>query len=514
MSSAWHRFKQRYPKADLSKFRAEKFFDRDNVMFQGKDEETAVFDDNGREFRPSMYFSDEMKQALGLSGGFPLALTLNPHPKLPVPAVSFSDTPHPLGENLKRLKIYVTPTDHFTIPVRDIFKDTQITHRSGKEAHRWLAGPNMSYWPQQLNFALWCATTGCGVSQRLLFEDKMKDGKTDVTDSELYLPPQVRSVLWFHVYFTIRRVLYQLKLALPGDPTFNQTDNKYDVPSYERLCKEFGIQPNTNFRFEGGRNDGLGSVYIWVSSLGSYKTKASYPGYDKFSDEGGKASDGNLLQYIYNSDSANQYEYFVIPNSYGLTSAGQVRLNESIEALVYCILGAQVDVRTSILGDTGGAGEVKQQFIVKLEEIIKDTGISDNIVKFQNAIQASKVRLNFAVSPGTWLMPSRMVLNTEKRTGYNNNLKKTTMTMQLGVNNDINSETKSVGVKHMQGGKSKIHRPLIKPPVHSKESGADPKPARQPQPSTVTSTRQHEEIKIGIFAIIGTLAFGLAWYLR
>ena len=62
MSSAWHRFKQRYPKADLSKFRAEKFFDRDNVMFQGKDEETAVFDDNGREFRPSMYFSDEMKK--------------------------------------------------------------------------------------------------------------------------------------------------------------------------------------------------------------------------------------------------------------------------------------------------------------------------------------------------------------------------------------------------------------------------------------------------------------------
>ena len=35
-------------------------------------------------------------------------------------------------------------------------------------------------------------TTGCGVSQRILFEDKMRDGKNDLTDSELILPPQVR----------------------------------------------------------------------------------------------------------------------------------------------------------------------------------------------------------------------------------------------------------------------------------------------------------------------------------
>ena len=31
------------------------------------------------------------------------------------------------------------------------------------------------------------------MNQRILFEDKMRGGKNDLTDSELNLPPQVRS---------------------------------------------------------------------------------------------------------------------------------------------------------------------------------------------------------------------------------------------------------------------------------------------------------------------------------
>ena len=73
-------------------------------------------------------------------------------------------------------------------------------------------------------------TTGCGVSSKLLFED----------DGELRIPKQVRSFLWFHVYFTIRRVIHEFggiqnSVALPGDSAFNQKKNPYDIPSYERL---------------------------------------------------------------------------------------------------------------------------------------------------------------------------------------------------------------------------------------------------------------------------------------
>ena len=75
----------------------------------------------------------------------------------------------------------------------------------------WLGSPDMNYWPQQLNFAVWCATTGCGVSSRLLYEDKIKDGIHDLTDDELYLPKKVRSFLW---WATFEKLLRRLKVLL------------------------------------------------------------------------------------------------------------------------------------------------------------------------------------------------------------------------------------------------------------------------------------------------------------
>ena len=99
----------------------------------------------------------------------------------------------------------------------------------------------------------------------------MRDGKNDLTDSELKLPPQVRSFFWFHVYFTVRRILFELggvqnSLPLPGDTAFNQTENKYDIPSFERICAEFGISPNSDFRFTRGGNHGLGSVFEYFTT--------------------------------------------------------------------------------------------------------------------------------------------------------------------------------------------------------------------------------------------------------
>ena len=103
-----------------------------------------MFDDDGEEFRPSLYFSKEMKQNLGLTSGFPSALTLNQASKLSVPAIPFDKTAHSLNDMLIIHEIYVTPTDKFQIKFRDIFVDTMLTHYSGEEARRWLSGPNMN----------------------------------------------------------------------------------------------------------------------------------------------------------------------------------------------------------------------------------------------------------------------------------------------------------------------------------------------------------------------------------
>ena len=157
------RFKARYPKANFADFKTEDFFGKPNIFFHNKageaDEETAVFDDDGKDFRSSIYFSKEMKRQLGLAPGFPLELTHNPNPKLEIPAVPFNseadntETLNTLKDALVQQEIYVTPSEKFKIKFRDIFTDTVITHRSSHESRRWLAGPNFEYWPQTLNFA-------------------------------------------------------------------------------------------------------------------------------------------------------------------------------------------------------------------------------------------------------------------------------------------------------------------------------------------------------------------------
>ena len=503
----WNRFLDRYPNADLSKFKHSN--DKEPyVRFVGRDgSEYEVFDKS--KFMYSLYFPDEMKKALGLPVDFPLELTFNPKPSLPIPAIDFGENlTLNLREKLKRLNIYATPTDYFSIPVRDIFTNTVIKHTSAKEAHEWLAGPSMKHWPQQLNFAVWCATTGCGVSQRLLFDLD--------TDSELKLPLQIRAILWFHVYFTVRRILFQMggiqgTIALPGDSPFNEKDNRYDIPSYKRICKEFNVPTDSDFRCHKGKNHGLGSVYIWYTGLGPHKTDSSYPGFNKFSDEGGEGSKGNLLQYIINEEIDDGYEYFLTRVSNGLTNAGQARLNQSIEALVYCVLGAQVNVRSSILGETGSAQEVRQEFLVLLEDAIKQPDISKSVQRFQLAVQEAKVKLDLAVSPGTWLMPSKMVINTESTIGYNNRLKRVEPSMKLGVNSDVNVKSVKVGIKHGLG-KSKVLLPHVvkkrveRPKVKEKEEVVKSKVT----PKEVKPETSKHEINL---AVITVVVGGLAWFM-
>ena len=455
------RFKARYPKANFADFKTGDFFGKPNIFFQEGDEGTTVFDDDGKDFRSSIYFSKEMKRQLGLAPGFPLELTHNPNPKLEIPAVPFNtETLKTIKDNLFEQEIYVTPSEKFKIKFRDIFTDTVITHRSSHESRRWLAGPNFEYWPQTLNFAFYCATTGCGVSRRILFEDKMRDGNNDLTDSELKLPPQVRSFFWFHVYFTVRRILFELggpqnSLPLPGDTAFSQTENKYDIPSFERICAEFGISPNADFRFTRGDNHGLGSVFEYFSYSGYTKTPFKYPSKEtKFEDEGGRASDGNLVPYIENTEARNQYEYFLCPVSHGLTSAGLSRINQSIESFCYAILGSQVDVRSSISGSQGSAIETQRQFLSMVEDAIRNPEISKSVQRFQLAIESAKVRLDLAISPGLWLLPSKMVVNTESVVGYNNKLKKATSFMRIGVNSDLNIPVRRSAPKHNLGSRA------------------------------------------------------------
>ena len=503
---AWKTFLAKYPNADKSKFVPQTNFAKDHtatseIYFKaGPGYLKNVFGSD------SKYWSPEMKSALGVgqsSEGFPQQLTPSglKGDSLPIPAVGFHDA----AQSLK--KIF---NDHyFTTKFREIFQKTKLTHRSGKESKTWLAGPNIKYWPQQLNFAVCCATTGCGIS-REIFDD----------NSAIPLPPNVRAFYKFHIYFTVRRILFQMGgiqsiSALPGDPTFDQFNNKYDVASYKRICNEFGVDPSSDFRFTRGANHGLGSVYIYVTNVGPDKTSASYPGFNKFSDEGGSASRGNLIYYIGPDDAAyGQADWFCPNVAEGLTQAGLARINQSIEAFVYCVLGSQVNVRSSILGSGGRAKEAQSEFLVLVEDSIRQPDLAKSVQRYQLAVDEAKVRLNLAVCPGAWLMPARMVINMESVTGYNNQLKQALPGMKLGVNDEVNKRTKKAALKLMAGGPTKINPPNSHPsnPIH-KEATQEKGPATEEQTPdepvpNANSTETHENNKpVVAVAAVGAAAF-------
>ena len=89
----------------------------------------------------------------------------------------------------------------FVTKFRYIFQKTRLKHTASAEAKTWLRGPNMKHWPQQPNFTVFCATQGCGISW-------------EIFDSRFSLTQQIRAFHQFHVYFTVRRVLYQLQQPL------------------------------------------------------------------------------------------------------------------------------------------------------------------------------------------------------------------------------------------------------------------------------------------------------------
>ena len=277
--SAWAQFTRQFPNADKTQFSEETSIDEKyNVsteifVNEGSGSSQSVFGSDRK------YWSQQMKTALGLIGvaGFPFQLSpLKTKRALPIPAVDFTEVAPSLATIFNEEKrIYATPYEFFGAKFRNIFQQTRLKHTASTEAKTWLGGPNMKNWPQQLNFVVFCMTHGCGISRKIF-------------DSGFSLTPQIRGFCQFHVYFTVRRVLYQLggiesMSALPGDPTFNQFNNHYDVASDKRICAKFSIDPSSDFRFTIGKKHGLGRVN------GEMPLDFKYPGWMKFGDEGGES---------------------------------------------------------------------------------------------------------------------------------------------------------------------------------------------------------------------------------
>ena len=281
----------------------------------------------------------------------------------------------------------------------------------------WSTTP-MQFWQNQINFAVWCATTGCGVS---------------VNDHLNAKNPMTKSLFLFHTYYQIRRILEEIKAPLPKDPSWNPTNNTYDHRAYDRICQEFNISPNTDWRMKGS-NKGLGHAHFYWAAPGYIPGDSS-----KMSSTKRGKNDIVHVEYKQSFDGVEHaWVTFILKTSEGFTTPGVGRLNESIRTYVWAILGAQSQAIIGILGG-GAAIEAQTKFLSNVEDAISSpVDIYSEKTRYQDVLQYASSEVNYVFGIGLYMAPSDMLLRIGKIEGYNNNLLIAEADQKVGLNSDVN----------------------------------------------------------------------------
>ena len=194
-----------------------------------------------------------------------------------------------------------------------------------------------SWWQCQLNFALSCASAGCGV----LFEDHLQAEKL-----------LLASLHRFNVYYTTRRLLEELRVALPGDKFYSWYETAYDSRAFKQLCFEFAVPPEQDWwqKLDHGCQ-GLGSWSTFMSPSGAYRHA--------------HVAQGPFFHpkdaMCRNRDISGAWATFFLDKSEGFTQVGVERLNDSFRTYVWAIQGEKSQRRSNIL-KTGTGSDAKNNF--------------------------------------------------------------------------------------------------------------------------------------------------------
>ena len=143
------------------------------------------------------------------------------------------------------------------------------------------------------------------------------------------------------------------------------------------------------------------------------------------------------------------------------------------------------------------------------ESSVIEEDLSTSVQRYQLTVQEAKLRLDLAIAPGIWLMPSNLIINTESIVGYNNELQKASENMKFGVNETLNEKSKEVGIKHNMGtSKVKLPHALVKSPTSIPKKS----PTSVPKTNTLPTESRHETNKTAY--MIAAVGLGrLGWYL-
>ena len=299
------------------------------------------------------------------------------------------------GKDLYKQTIVVSAMENDTFPGRflNIFVDYPLGQmRVGNKLWtNWNKAP-LKLWQTQLNFAVFCASSACGVSSAHLNYTKH---------------PMIRSVYRFHVYYHMRRTLKKLQTPLSYETGFNAADNPYTESEFLKICEDYGV-PNDPMRYRDEK-------FYWIYQCG-IGWPDDYIGPD------------SMIPWI-------------IEKSMGFTDVGLLRISESIRAYVYLILSSQASARSSIVGNTASALTAQSAFLNNFENIVnRRVDISGDIKCYQNTLSYASSKVDYSVGESIYMIPSDMKLKIRSGTvGNNNKILVSDEKFILGKNEKVNS---------------------------------------------------------------------------
>ena len=373
---------------------------------------------------------------------------------------------NPKSIDMSYLLVAVSETKSFNQKISDPLKKyLNPAIKNDTIVGMWVQNP-MQFYQNQLNFAVFCATTGCGVSY------------ANHLNHQVLL---TKSVYNFHLYYQVRRVLSEIQAPAPNDRNFNPFNNRMDKNAYERICNEFGIDVKTDFRQNLDRNHGLGTLYYKYSHR-PYNYDY-WPGHTSFQPNS-QVRLGSIEQ-----QHGNAWTTFILDTSKGFTRAGVERLNDSIRTYAWCLLGSQAQVRSDILNPSTGF-DVQKQFLANLEDAINSAvDLPSSIKRYQDTLRYARSKVDFVVGTGLYVLPSILRLQVGLIKNYNNVILIAGDDQKMGKNDDLNNSP------------SVMHKVDHTPPVASELIATPP---------VVPRLDSHDAEKVAL--VVGLTVLGLVYF--
>ena len=400
-------FLKKYPYADMSKFSFESDFlpdgswDQSHIYFINNENiQTDITSDtfkNDPNMTKYLYINKPHFPKIWMVGGEIQKLPIGRrHVGYTGKSYYWDNFPveYILNYPINQFRIYVNDQDYFQSQLEGL----NITTNDNA---RW----NLKETYFQSIVGVRIATYACGISiQHLTFHPD--------------IPKQITSLMRFHVYFTVKRIMRQCQM---GDYS---TVNKFDANFLQYHIPKWTWQEIMKIKEEKLGQDVIAS--------------RSWPRY--------KHGSGQLR------DTQNDYRKFIPKISNGLTKKGTELLNQSIEAYLYSILGSQARTRQSIVSNRASSLEVQKVFRKIVADSIINYDTTTWINNMNEAVSDTNVILNTVISPTLWLIPSSFIILKNPIEGYNNKLKVSTQDMKFGINKGLNYQGEE-HLKKLQGNK-------------------------------------------------------------